>query len=119
MLLSPEARLRGGPPAPRSRRRPPGSAGRARPRRPPSRPDVPTACPPDTPVPTGRRDPSGPRVPHTPDRQPAADDLAEHGQIRTHAVERLGSAGCDAKSRDDLIEAEERAGPFGQLAQSF
>ena len=57
--------------------------------------------------------------PIRPDRQPAADDLAEHGQIRTHAVERLGSAGCDAKSRDDLIEDEERASPFGQLAQSF
>ena len=38
------------------------------------------------------------------DRQPAADDLAEAGQVGPHAVERLGAAAVDAEAGHHLVE---------------
>jgi hypothetical protein len=43
------------------------------------------------------------------DRQAAADDLAEAGQVRPHAEDRLRAAGRRAEARDHLVEDEQDA----------
>ena len=44
------------------------------------------------------------------DRHAAADDLAERGEIRAHAVERLRAAQGDAKAGHHLVEDQQCAG---------
>ena len=52
------------------------------------------------------------------DREAAADDLPEAGQIRAHPDDRLRAAAGEAESGDDLVEDEQRAGAVGDLAES-
>ncbi len=51
------------------------------------------------------------------DRQPAADDLAQAGQVGRDAEERLGAAVGDAEAGDHLVEDEQAAGASRELAQ--
>ena len=52
------------------------------------------------------------------DRQAAADDLAETGEIRLDAEDLLRAAGRSAESRDHLVEDEQRAVADRQIAQA-
>ena len=51
------------------------------------------------------------------DRQPAADHLAERGEVGRHVVLRLGAAGVEAEAGDDLVEDEQGADPVALGAQ--
>ena len=53
-----------------------------------------------------------------PDRQPAADDLAEGREVGADALAFLDPAGCDAEAGHDLIEDQHAAVARGQLAQA-
>ncbi len=90
-----------------SRRARAGAASRGPP---PSRAGCPRACPP------GRRGPSGAicsissRRPAVGRRgQPAADDLAEAGEIGRHAVALLRAAAGDPEAGHHLVEDQQRA----------
>ena len=50
-------------------------------------------------------------------RQPAADDLPQHGEIGEHAVPLLRAAACDAEAGDHLVEDEQRARHVAEPAQ--
>ena len=52
-----------------------------------------------------------------PDRHPAADDLAQRGEVRPDAEPRLGAAGPEPEPGDHLVEDEQRAVGAGRLAQ--
>ena len=51
------------------------------------------------------------------ERQTAADDLAEDGQVGQDAVALLRAAARDAEAGDHLVEDEQRAGRVAQLPQ--
>ena len=51
------------------------------------------------------------------DEQSAADDLAQDGQVRLHAVKLLRPTRCNAEARDHLVEDQQRTIPLGQLAK--
>src|SRR4029078_7534253 len=64
----------------------------------------------------------GPKPPHhlappaeRRERQPAADDLAEHGQVGQHAVALLCPAAGDTEARDYLVEDEQGAALLTQV----
>ena len=52
-------------------------------------------------------------------RQPAAHDLPEHGQVGRDAVELLRAAAGDAEAGDDLVEDEQRTGRVAERAQDL
>ena len=54
-----------------------------------------------------------------PDRQTAADDLAERGQVGSNAVQFLGAAVGHPESGHDLIENEDDPFPVAEVAQPF
>ena len=51
------------------------------------------------------------------ERQPAADDLAQDGQIGADAEPLLRAAAADPEAGDDLVEDEQRAGGVAERAQ--
>ena len=51
------------------------------------------------------------------ERQAAADDLAEHRQVRQHAEALLRTAARHPEARDHLVEDEQRAGRIAKLPQ--
>ena len=53
------------------------------------------------------------------DRQPAADDLAERGQVGRHVVHGLRTAVTEAEAGDDLVEHQQRADAVALGAQAL
>ena len=51
------------------------------------------------------------------DRHAAADDFAECGQVRAHAVQRLRAAQRNAKARHDFVEYQQRTAPVALAPQ--